>query len=211
MKAQFAVALFLLAPALVALADEPPSWREFDVESANKKFVAKVTVKDKNGKKFPYEWSYSLAVYPKGERAPLWSGKFGHRGDPGGFLADDGKTFADVGYWYYDFPGQVAIYREGKLVRSFAGKDFALDKTKLKKTASHLLWWAEEKQPSFDANDLVIPTIDGKIFRIDAKTLKLNQDGAKRFLPLRSLTLPARQLTCSQRSQWFGSASPDMS
>ena len=94
------------------MADEPPSWEEFNVSSPNKKFVAKITVKDKNGKKNRYEWSYSLAVYKvQGEQAPLWSCTYPYSGYPGGFLSDDGQFFADVNFWYYDALEIVKIYR----------------------------------------------------------------------------------------------------
>jgi hypothetical protein len=99
MRTQVGTLVVLLASASVLLADEPPSWAEFDVASSNKKFVGKVTVKDKNGKKFPYEWSYSLSVYAKDEAKPLWSASYGYDGYPGGLLSDDGNTFAYVNFW----------------------------------------------------------------------------------------------------------------
>ena len=174
-------AILILCPAVCALADTPPTWDEFDVASPNKAFIAKVTVKDKNGKKERYEWSFSLAVYKADAPAtPLWSLIYPYLGDPGGFLSDDGKFFADIEFWYHDEPDIIRIYREGKRVAEFTGKELALDKTKLKKTASHLLWWNEQARPKFEGGkELVIPTIDDQVFRIDLTTLKLKAERAK--------------------------------
>ncbi|HEX3149590.1 MAG TPA: hypothetical protein VHR66_16060 [Gemmataceae bacterium] len=181
MKTRLVLAIVFLWSAGWAAADTPPTWDEFNVTSANKKFVAKVTVKDKMGKTERYNWSFALSVYKTGDEAtPIWTCPFGHSGEPGGFLSDDGKHFAIVGFWYYDEPATTHIYREGKLIKSFAGKEFSLDKTKLRKTASHQLWWSDSEQPKFDGDKaLVIPTIDGQVFRIDLQSLDLKPQRGK--------------------------------
>jgi hypothetical protein len=175
---RLALTAVFLVPALMVRADEPPSWSEFQDTSPNRKFVAKVAVKDKGGKQHSWEWSYTLSVYNAKEedKKPLWSCDYVYDGYPDGYLADDGKTFTTVSFWYYNSSPVVSVYKDGKLAKQFKGEDFRIPRENLKKTVSHVLWLADDQRPRpAGAKELVIPTIDGRVFRVDLGTLEMKE------------------------------------
>ena len=60
------------------LADEPPSYEEFEILSKNGKFLAQVTADVNEDKKQPWELTYTLTVYEanNGPQKEMWSCKY---------------------------------------------------------------------------------------------------------------------------------------
>lgn len=149
-----------------AIADEPPSWREFEVSSQNGRYTAKVT-----GQLFEVE--YKITVFEKEDpQKEIWSCVYEHDGYAGGILSNDGSTFVYVSTWYaHDYP-VVWIYRNGRKVGTLEGEDFHVDPSKQVQTVSHQLWLNGPPAYRFITTAslplaLEIVTIDGKIHRID--------------------------------------------
>src|SRR5262245_50302415 len=89
------VSLIVLVFASVALSDEPPSWENFEVRSANNRYMAEVKARIGQENKKYHEMEYELSVYElTGERRrKLWSAAYHYDGYPGGLLSDDGSAF----------------------------------------------------------------------------------------------------------------------
>ena len=152
-------------------ADEPPSWREFEVTSQNGRYSAKIT-----GQLFKV--SYKITVFEKGTpKKEIWSSDYEYDGYEGGILSDDGSTFVYVSTWYsHDYP-VVWIYRNGRKVGTLQGKDFIIDPSQLVQTVSHQLWLNEPlpyRWITMESNSLAleIVTIDREKHRVDVDSAR---------------------------------------
>jgi hypothetical protein len=161
------MAFFFLASLL--LADEPPSYEDFEILSENGKFLAKVTADLDDDNKQRWELPYKLTVYEinDGIQKEMWSCKYIYDGYPYGKLTDDGSTFIYICTWYFDDSYVVLIYRSGKEIKRINGDKFHVRKSKMVKTASHRLWHIEDSIHITDSSLLEIKTIDRKKHLID--------------------------------------------
>ncbi|HMV80709.1 MAG TPA: hypothetical protein PK453_11690 [Leptospiraceae bacterium] len=166
----------LLIPVLL-YADSPPSWSEFSVFSKGKKYRA--DVKSVSNEKNPRDRKWKLSVFDSGKKKPLWSSDFDFRfGYPGGILSADGKTFIMTEVWYHSDSVLVDIYREGKKLDTdhLTGKSFQISQEYLKRTASHFLWFEENRHYRFEKRSgrdfFVLIPFDGREHWIDLSTGK---------------------------------------
>lgn len=169
--------VFMIIVSTSALADEPPSWAEFEIYSSNRHYLAKVTVVDGNEKSERSGWKYKLTVFEtKGSiNSEFWSCRYLYDGYSGGLLSDDGTTFVYVNFWYYEKSPIVTIYQRGDLKKEFTGEALNLDRSKLTKTVSHRIWWHPTKIHRFVRTTevplgLEINTIDSQQVIVDLKS-----------------------------------------
>ncbi|MFN7974202.1 MAG: hypothetical protein U0166_17935 [Acidobacteriota bacterium] len=132
-----------VAIASLALADEPPSFGPFEVQSPDARHVAKVA-KDPAGAPTDPRFGWVLTVFeqaPDGkQQKQIWSCPFRYSGYPGGLLSRDGQSFVVIDVWYHEDAAGIDFYHEGKLVKTVKGSEVPFDHAKLTKTASHQLW-----------------------------------------------------------------------
>lgn len=171
-------ALLLTVPG-VLVADDPPSFEEFDVHSDNKRFLAQIRVADilphgdRDGSRQVWEVDV-FDVSGKKQLVKLWSSPFNYSGYPGGLLSDDGKRLAVVSYWFDENQPMIEVYGpEGRLA-SILGKEIAFDRSKVENTDSHQRWlWEKPKgdvvypYAGITGNDLWVKKIDGGETRFD--------------------------------------------
>lgn len=168
--------IFLLIPVLL-YADSPPSWSEFSVFSKGKKYRA--DVKSAYSEKRPKERKWTVSVSDAGQKKELWRSEFDCRfGYPGGILSADGKTFIMTEVWYHSDSVLVDIYREGKKLDTdhLTGKSFQISQESLKRTASHFLWFEQNRHYRFEKRSgrdfFVLIPFDGREHWIDLSTGK---------------------------------------
>jgi len=155
-----------------AFCDEPPSWKDFEVKSANGDFIAKVAAS-------PGTRNYRLSVYAAGDTGVMWSCGYDYDGYPGGLLSDDGIVFVSINTWYKDNAPVVTVYHNGRKTAALRGADFHVERSALKQTASHQLWLKGDGEAYRFSRDsggrlmVEIVTIDGKKHAITAETGKL--------------------------------------
>ena len=97
---RYLIALIIAGVNCSACADEPPSWSEFSVKSANSRFTASVSKSDDGNKSHP---GYRIQVQTAGDNGipnTIWAGPYQYDGYAGGILSDHGKYFVYVDYWY---------------------------------------------------------------------------------------------------------------
>ncbi len=169
--------IFLLLPVLL-FADSPPSWSEFSVFSRGKKYRA--DVKSVSSDKKTKERKWTLSVSDAGKKKELWRSEFEYRfGYPGGILSADGKTFIMTEVWYYPDSVLVDIYREGKKLDTghLTGNSFQIPQESLKRTASHFLWFDQNRHYRFEKRNgrdfFVLIPFDGREHWIDLSTGKI--------------------------------------
>lgn len=128
---------------LWALADEPPEWRDFVVQSENENWTAVVERQGNSGKTWQDDWR--LSVYKGAHEArpapgvePVWSAPYSASGYSTGYLSDHGEAFSYVEHWYYPNRPVVQIYRS-KCIIEKKGVFFDVGDD-LQDTASHELW-----------------------------------------------------------------------
>ena len=134
----------------VVLADDPPSWSEFDVRSPNGHYLATVSVREKPEGAPRWVWQYQLTVFDtrQGTRQSLWSCDYTYDGYSGGYLSDDGSAFVYVNFWYEpDGPG-ISMYRLGKKTGVLLGREFNIPASSLRSTVSHQLWLDDSGAPN---------------------------------------------------------------
>jgi hypothetical protein len=152
--------------------DEPPSWKDFEVKSANGRFVAKVAAS-------PGTRNYRLSIYAAGDTGVMWSCGYDYDGYPGGMLSDDGIAFVTVNPWYKDDAPVVTVYHNGRKTAALRGADFHIERSALKQAASHQLWLKDDGEAYRFSRDsggrltLKIETIDGKSHILTTETGKL--------------------------------------
>lgn len=163
-RVQLIPVLFALCIA-VSTAAAPPSWGPFDVSSADKKFVAKVTV-DKDADK-PEDRTFKLTVHQASDQKAVWTCAYKHTGHADGTLSDDGSSFASVQSAYAADAAVVRIYHKGKVTRSVKGSHFKIAADKLVAGTDGTLWlkqgaaataWVKGKS----GFSLQVMTCDGK-------------------------------------------------
>jgi hypothetical protein len=161
------ISFFFLGSLL--LADEPPSYEEFEILSENGKYLAQVTADVDDDVKQPWELTYTLTVYQANDDSlkEMWSCKYIYDGYPYGILTNDGSTFVYVCTWYFEDSYVVLIYRWGKEIKMINGDEFHVRKSKMIKTASHRLWYLEDSIHIKNSSILKLKTIDRKKHLID--------------------------------------------
>lgn len=176
MKRIFLSVILLALFSSIAIADTPPSWNEFKMESSNGKYVAQVIIDSKPINKEPWKNKYRLTVSEKESKSVLWSCQYHYDGYPEGILSDDGEAFVYVNEWYKNDYPVVSIYYQGLKSHQIAGRQFQIDKKELIQTASHHLWLTQHREPRYgflyDYQRLVceIFTIDKKRYLIDVES-----------------------------------------
>ncbi len=95
-----------------------PSFESFEVSSENGSFVAVVHQSED-------EWI--LTVYGERTEDPLWSCVYDYSGYPGGYLADDGRSFVSVELIYAAEGSLVQLYTEGRLVATLDAQALDLE------------------------------------------------------------------------------------
>jgi len=181
LKRAVLVLLLLLAFSSLASADEPPSWVEFEVKSANGKFIAEIKARSGQENKDYHEREYELSVYELAGagRRKLWSATYRYDGYPGGMLSDDGAAFVYVNFWYYRDRPAVSIYRAGQSVKAIRGSEFEIDPSAIQETVSHKLWLSDEpRRVEFSSSGarsliLLILTRDKRLHQVDVATGQL--------------------------------------
>jgi len=133
----------LLGLSALSLADQPPDWDEFVVQSQNKKWSA--AAYPEGVSKEPWRDSWVLNVYegfylsrPAPNVKPVWTTKYNPSGYSGGYLSNDGSTFSYVEFWYYPSNPVLRIYLAECNIKK-NGSFFAIG-NEPQKTASHQLW-----------------------------------------------------------------------
>ncbi len=179
MRTQALILLCILAFAVKAVADEPPSWRDFEVKSGNGKFLAEVKAKA-DQKNLPYfQWKYELTVYQVDDQSKvrMWSANYKYDGYAEGMLSDDGSKFVYVNFWYYRDAPVVSIYGSDLSVKVLYGGEFHIN---MKKFRKHTRSWLsiEPSQVEFSnmhARPLLLKilTIDKKPHIVDLETGRL--------------------------------------
>ena len=171
----FLVLLFLVVAISSILADEPPSFSDFKVESENGEYFAQVKCATEKCLSYGLG-NYSLSVYKKSDSsAAIWSAPYYYDGYTEGHLSGDGKTFIYVSFWYYPAEPVVTIYQSDKPVKNLNGKEFKINDSQIQKSVSHELWLYDQPW-RFVNNDLFeIMTIDKKVHAIDVNTGKIVQ------------------------------------
>jgi hypothetical protein len=160
-------ALVIVAVSGSAGADEPPSWSEFSIKSANSRFEAAITVLDHGNRSRPWENQYRIRVQSTGRNGSyrqIWEGPYDYDGYAGGLLSNDGAYFVYVDYWYRHMGPAVRIYRYGALC-FFTGQQLGMKDEGLQKTVSHRLWLSG--QPKFvelqgRSVAVLVPTVQGE-------------------------------------------------
>lgn len=170
---------FLLLPSLL-VPDSPPSWSEFRTFSKDKKFRAEV--KSVSDAENPRDRKWKLSVSDTRKEKEIWKSDFDFRfGYPGGILSPDGKTFIMTEVWYSSDLVLVDIYREGVKLDTghLTGRSFGIPQNLLKRTASHCLWFDQNRHYRFETENgrffFVIIPFDGKEHWIDVLTGKVLQ------------------------------------
>lgn len=148
---------------VIAGADEPPSWTEFSVCSESGRFCAEVTATD-GEVEAPWNRTYKLTVMrnTENDKHAVWSVPYDYDGYPGGLIAEDGRTFVYVSFWFYPNDAVVRIYRQGSRF-ALAGTAFGIPPSQLVDTVSHQMWLSD-RQPAHGLvgdETLRIRTIDG--------------------------------------------------
>ncbi len=160
---------FWLVMASMSLADTPPAWTGFQIQSANGRFTAEITMAS------PESGKYELTVYDTGSGAKqeIWSTDYQYDGYPGGTVTDDGSTFVYVNTWYSEDTPLVTIYSQGRPspVRLWS-RDFQINPNAIQKTVSHQLWLADGipyqlKNANHSGWELELNTRDGKKHIVD--------------------------------------------
>ncbi len=90
----FLISIVLSLLFFQASADMPPPYKSYQIQSKNKKFVAKIV--NTTPKKSVYESVWQLEIYNGVKK--LWTKKFSYSGYKGGLLTDDGRTFIYQGF-----------------------------------------------------------------------------------------------------------------
>lgn len=182
MKYLLSMAALLILVSTSAIADEPPSWSEFEVYSSNRLYFAKVTIMDRNRKSERWDWKYKLTVYEKegSTNSELWSCSYLYDGCTGGLLSDDGTTFVYVSFWYYEKSPAVTIYQTGELKKQIIGREFNVDRSKLQRTVSHQLWLNPSRNYRLIRTKevplgLEINTIDLQRIIVDLRSFKISR------------------------------------
>lgn len=159
--------LFFLLTGLTTRAwcDQPPSWKEFAVKSANAKFEASVAKTGASADLQPHARQFRIRVRASGSKLsrPLWEGPYHYDGYEGGELSNDGAYFAHVDFWYWHSHPALQIYSKGRSC-SITGEQLGIDESRLQRTVSHRLWLNGE--PAFVETDgktvaLRVPTVQG--------------------------------------------------
>lgn len=154
----------LLALGAQAFGDEPPAWAPFETVSANGRFRARVAPASGEEKSHK-DRLFQLTVF-EGKRE-LWSCRYEYDGYRGGLLADDGRSFVYVSFWYRHDGPAVTIYRDGSLHRSIPGREFAFDRSQMTRSASHNLWLDPERGARLLGTDtLLLHLADGRAVKI---------------------------------------------
>ncbi|KAF0244399.1 MAG: hypothetical protein FD180_2520 [Planctomycetota bacterium] len=156
MRPSLAVLVFCAAASAI-FADEPPSWSEFDVSSANGQWVAQVRRSPRGGgapAANAWDDDWTLRVYREKDGKPdgevSWTAPFRHSGYSGGLLSGNGAHFVTVSDWFHLHGAPVTIdSARGPVAHTPHGVDFGVPAAKLKPTASHWLWLGEAR-PQFD-------------------------------------------------------------
>jgi hypothetical protein len=171
-----AVVVILLLPNLL-LADQPPSWEDFEIKSSNGRYLAEVKALEGQDRIERHKRKYRLRVYDVSGAAKkeLWASEYAYDGYPEGMLSDDGSTFVYVSFWFYAKHPVVSIYRMDT-VKLIQAKEFGIDEAKLRKSASHLIWLNDDpyiKEFTLTESNnlgLKIHTVDNKIRIIDVES-----------------------------------------
>lgn len=137
------ILMLLMALPILLSADQPPDWKSFVIHSENREWSAHV-YPDKLSNE-PWKENWTLEVFkglylsqPDPSVKPIWTSQYNPSGYSGGYLSNDGSTFAYVEYWYYPYNPVVKIYKEQcRIVKN--GTFFNVEGG-LTKTASHTLW-----------------------------------------------------------------------
>lgn len=134
-----------IASLSLTYADEPPTFDDYQIQSADHHCTASISLKDTNGKKHTWEWTFQIQVYKGGTDTALWSCDYLYDGYQGGILSDDGSTFVYVSDKYEKNKPVVFIYQNGKLAMQLKGEDLNLDKKKMKKSVTSEIWLVNYK------------------------------------------------------------------
>ncbi len=151
MRSQAAwLASVILFAAGVVRADEPPSWPEFEIRFPNGHYLVEVRVKEQSAGTPRWASKYQLTVFDirPAARQPLWSCDYTHDGYSGGYLSDDGSTFAYVNFWYEPDGPAVSMYHQGKNTGILFGRAFNIPASALRSTVSHQLWLDDSGAPN---------------------------------------------------------------
>lgn len=158
-------------------ADAPPCWCNFERTSGNGKYTAKVYHDSTNiDEHKPISEGWTLTVYDNLSNKPVWTIDYDYSGYPDGYVADNGKSFVYVEYWYDEQSPLIKIYTNGQKLNTneLTGSFFKIDKVKLKETISHRLWLYEEGAFAIlksDKQDYIeIKTIDNQKYKFDLST-----------------------------------------
>ena len=161
------LAIVLVATVGRSLADEPPSWQNFQLTSQNGWYVAKVTAFEGMDDRDPWNKHYTLSVYQTdNESEPMWSSRYLYDGYLGGMLSNNGSVFVYVNFWYHHDDPVIYVYNRGALYRKITGKDLGMVEATLSRSVSHTLWLSDEDSifiygPSGRVKAIEIPTVQG--------------------------------------------------
>ncbi|MBI4341826.1 MAG: hypothetical protein HY599_00490 [Candidatus Omnitrophica bacterium] len=121
------------------------------MRSPNGHYLAQVSVREKPEGAPRWTWKYQLTVFDtrqEGARQSLWSCEYTHEGYSGGYLSDDGSTFAYVNSWYEPDGPTVSMYHLGKNAGVIVGREFNIPAAALRSTVSHQLWLDDSGAPN---------------------------------------------------------------
>jgi hypothetical protein len=137
------VLFLLLGLSEFSVADQPPDWSAFSVQSENKKWSA--IVHPEGISDAPWEDKWVLNIYkgfylsrPAPYIKPAWTTEYKASGYSGGYLSNDGSTFSYVEFWYYPNRPVLRMYRAKCNVQKIGS--YFEDGNNLQKTASHQRW-----------------------------------------------------------------------
>ncbi|WP_076997447.1 hypothetical protein [Variovorax sp. KK3] len=159
---RFFLPIALSLACLTATSGTRPTYRPFDVKSANKQFTARVFVADKQGAEQPWQWRYRIQVISARDQSVQWERDFLYNGHPGGDLSDDGLYFAEASSWYRDSGQLVSIYHaQGQ--HHFSAADLRITADNLEGTKSQPLWLHDVQFVNADNGSalFVLETVQG--------------------------------------------------
>jgi hypothetical protein len=162
----YLLALLFAGINVSALADQPPSWSGFSIQSANARFTASVAPLGAGKTSPPRERQFRIQVQKtdgNGLPVTIWEGPYHHDGYAGGLLSDDGEYFVYIDYWYRNTTAAVQIYHRGASCY-FTGKQLKMNEAGLRETVSHRLWLdgnAQFDAPGVSAVAVLVPTVQG--------------------------------------------------
>ncbi|MFH1441515.1 MAG: hypothetical protein ABIH18_05710 [Candidatus Omnitrophota bacterium] len=122
------------------------SWVDFEVNSPDGKYVARIKALSNQQAVPAYKKAYTLIVskIADGNNQWFWQCNYDYDGYPSGMLANDGSTFVYVSKYYNKKKPMVKIYRLGSKIALLYSSSFNISPANLKTDNNGKLWFDQD-------------------------------------------------------------------